>query len=30
VTGQIEVDTFDPNTISGDEVAAIPYTYRVG
>jgi hypothetical protein len=30
VRGTIEVDTFNPNTVSGDEVVAIPYTYRVG
>ena len=29
VRGFIGVDTFNPATFSGDEVAVIPYTYRV-
>lgn len=23
-------DAFNPNTLSGDEVVSLPYTYRVG
>jgi hypothetical protein len=30
VSGFLEIDTFAPSTASGDEVATIPYTYRVG
>jgi Subtilase family/Peptidase inhibitor I9 len=30
VRGGLEVDTFDPNTFSGDEVTSIPYAYKVG
>ncbi|HXM54483.1 MAG TPA: S8 family serine peptidase [Candidatus Dormibacteraeota bacterium] len=30
VRGALEVDTFNPNTLSGDEVIALPYVYRVG
>jgi Subtilase family/Peptidase inhibitor I9 len=30
VRGTLEVDTFNPNTLSGDEVVALPYAYRVG
>lgn len=30
VRGTLEVDAFDPNTLSGDEVVALPYAYRVG
>jgi hypothetical protein len=30
VQGALEVDTFNPNTLSGDEVVAIPYAYRIG
>jgi hypothetical protein len=30
VTGTLFVDTFDPWTFSGSEVAAVPYAYRVG
>jgi hypothetical protein len=30
VRGTVEVDTFNSNTLSGDEVVSLPYTYRVG
>ena len=30
IHGFIDVDTFDPATASGDELAQIPYTYEVG
>jgi len=30
VRGALEIDTFNPNTLSGDAVIAIPYVYRVG
>ncbi len=30
VRGYIYLDTFNPNSISGDELAAIPYAYTIG
>lgn len=30
VRGIIEIDTFNPITVQGDEIVAIPYAYRVG
>jgi len=30
VRGTLELDTFNPDTLSGDEVVSFPYVYRVG
>jgi len=30
VRGSLEVSTFNPATISGDQVISVPYAYRVG
>jgi len=30
VRGALEIDTFNPNTLSGDEVVSLPYVYKVG